>query len=831
MLRQSQRLCKSCSYQLLNLFTNGLVSPVHLSRYGGKSPLRHQYKSTSLAFPRTFTNRRVLKASVEDNEPYDDERPRSPAQIEAIVRQARQTFGETLPENFLSEEEYQVYERLYGPPSATTLPEDVDLLKGVVEEEGAEGEEVDQEALRNVLFREDKDGNLEEVVFEEDSEEDLEVPQEVEEGADQDFTDEDIVEELNGAGTREGSVENERMTSTDPVTEEEFRARMKHLHDQCATRKTPVLPEENQAEEDMQINEVVEESSEIELAEEGRLDEDIEGEGNEYYKSDTIRAHTLTSSGHFGTSPSTLQLPKDTHVEPIATLLADASNKHLGEVAQKAFGGHGLPNSTATIRRPNLVQQTIPLEASQGRMGEMEANAYLAAIYPGAHASIMSTLVEVRKRLGSDWLRGIMSQPSGPRILDAGSGGAAVLAWREVIQAEYAVIYAATPPKSTRPPFGKSTVVTGSAALRLRASALLDDTSFIPRLPDYDPSRDHPSLEASNPQPRKQYDIIIAPYTLWSLKEDHMRKSQIQNFWSLLDPHGGVLILIEKGVPRGFELIAGARETLLKHHISSPGSELVENTVESANPNRFTHKEKGMIIAPCTNHGKCPMYITAGRSQGRKDFCHFNQRFIRPPYLQRILGQSDRNHEDISFSYVAFQRGRDMRQEESFEQGIVAADAAFEGYEEYDAEYDARPPNLLSMPRAILPPIKRRGHVILDLCTPAGKIERWTVPKSFSKQAYRDARKSKWGDLWALGAKTRVGRNIRVGLKKREDKMRQADLDEPTEELDEEELEATKNSERRNGIKAKASARDRKGRSGRSKYSKKAPVVADMDEL
>ncbi len=59
--------------------------------------------------------------------------------------------------------------------------------------------------------------------------------------------------------------------------------------------------------------------------------------------------------------------------------------------------------------------------------------------------------------------------------------------------------------------------------------------------------------------------------------------------------------------------------------------------------------------------------------------------------------------------------------------------------------------------------MKRRGHAILDVCTPLGTIERWTVPRSFGHQAYRDARKSRWGDLWALGAKTRIPRNLRLG--------------------------------------------------------------------
>jgi ribosomal protein RSM22 (predicted rRNA methylase) len=71
--------------------------------------------------------------------------------------------------------------------------------------------------------------------------------------------------------------------------------------------------------------------------------------------------------------------------------------------------------------------------------------------------------------------------------------------------------------------------------------------------------------------------------------------------------------------------------------------------------------------------------------------------------------------------------------------------------------------NPLQLPRLILPALKRRGHIILDVCTPAGTLERWTVPRSFSKQAFRDARKVRWGDLWALGAKTRIPRSVRLG--------------------------------------------------------------------
>jgi len=196
---------------------------------------------------------------------------------------------------------------------------------------------------------------------------------------------------------------------------------------------------------------------------------------------------------------------------------------------------------------------------------------------------------------------------------------------------------------------------------------------------------------------------------------------------------------------------------------------------------RFTKKETGMIVAPCTNHSTCPMYQVPGVSQGRKDFCYFSQRYIRPPYLQRIHNARDRNHEDVQYSYLAVQRGRDQRQPKhdifgkGFSQGEEATNMAFKGHEfvkrdeSTNVEHTGEPQietnvNALSLPRLILPAMKRRGHIILEVCTPSAKIERWTVPRSFSKQAFRDARKARWGDLWALGAKTRIAKTIRMGL-------------------------------------------------------------------
>ncbi|KAL4906698.1 hypothetical protein BDW74DRAFT_167256 [Aspergillus multicolor] len=516
--------------------------------------------------------------------------------------------------------------------------------------------------------------------------------------------------------------------------------------------------------------------------------EEMEEEGED----SEPRFHPLTTQGKFATDPATVYPPKDTVTGPISIILSDHSNKHISEAAYKAFGGKLLPQSTRTApAHAHEPQQAVGLTATQRFMSEMEANAYMAVLYPGLYASTLSVLAEIRKRLGSNWLRPLISREGGPSILDAGAAGAGVLAWRDVLRAEYELMVP-DHPKSNPIPMGKSTVITGSDPLRLRASAMLENTTFLPRLPDYLHTRDSPTVHDKRPPKRKQFDVIIAPHALMDLTEDYERKEYVENLWQMLNPNGGVLVLMEKGHQKGFEAVAGAREMLLKRYISSPGSTEYDAPLESAGEASKVQKESGMIIAPCTNHEKCPMYLVDGHTKGRKDFCHFEQRYIRPTFHQRIIGAKDRNHEDLKFSYVAVQRGVDLRQTEEVVQGSTATDAAFEGYEHLneagevaEAEEVARteeetpepvspPPDTkfhtLSLPRLVYTPMKRRGHVIFDVCTPAGQIERWTVPRSYSRQAFKDARKARWGDLWALGAKTRIPRNLKLGEKHGESK-------------------------------------------------------------
>ena len=720
----------------------------------------------------------ILRSAAGPAEPHANVVSNSPEQMEAMVRKTRQTFGETLPKEFLTSEEYRIYERLYGPPTHETRPEDVKLLQMLEEDSTAdENNMIDDE---NNMIDDEADiiDNEADIIDNEadiiDDEADT-IYDETQGESELEQSEYEDPEELEGVATEtDGSIEGE--------TDREFKARVMLNKDIAAAYKAAKLIETEATDS---IEEVEEVEDEYVPSEENDQDygerrdlNDIDDSNSGYPNSEASRAHPFTIAGRFDTFPATLQIPKKT-LDPINAVLADAANKHLSEVAQKTFGGRLLPSSTATpTGKGYLKQQPIALHATQFRMGEMEANAYLAAITPGIYTSVTSALVEIRKRLGPEWIRDLLRNRRGPSILEVGGAGAGVLAWRDLLHAEWELLHPDGVPGDKFLPVGRATVVIGSEPLRSRMSQMLDNVIFLPRLPVYQPALDHPSAEDQGTTSKKSYDIIIAPHSLWRHREDYQRKNQVQHFWSMLNPKGGVLLLIEKGLPRGFELIASAREVLLKHHIASPGSEMIENRVADPFHARSREKETGMIIAPCTNHLKCPMYLTSGQTTGRKDHCHFSQRYLRPPFLQRILGAKNRNHEDIRFSYVAVQRGIDRRQTSGILQGEEATNAAFQGYETEEPQ-DTGPSNELSplaessvpefhplsLPRAILPPLKRRGHVILDLCTPSGQVERWTVPRSFSKQAYRDARKSKWGDLWPLGAKCRGLKNLRLGTK------------------------------------------------------------------
>ena len=118
----------------------------------------------------------------------------------------------------------------------------------------------------------------------------------------------------------------------------------------------------------------------------------------------------------------------------------------------------------------------------------------------------------------------------------------------------------------------------------------------------------------------------------------------------------------------------------------------------------FLIQNKGHVIAPCPHNNKCPLQETV-------DWCHFSVRLSRTQ-SHKHAKHGVLSYEDEKFSYL-----------------IVSKKPATQNFT-----------------RILRKPIKRPGHILLDLCTADG-LRRETVTK-LQKDIYRNASKRTWGDEW-----------------------------------------------------------------------------------
>ncbi|MBZ5648326.1 MAG: small ribosomal subunit Rsm22 family protein [Acidobacteriia bacterium] len=112
------------------------------------------------------------------------------------------------------------------------------------------------------------------------------------------------------------------------------------------------------------------------------------------------------------------------------------------------------------------------------------------------------------------------------------------------------------------------------------------------------------------------------------------------------------------------------------------------------------------ILAPCPGNAECPMAKRPG------DWCHFAARLERTS-LHRRLKSGELGYEDEKFSYLAFVRGK---------------------------------PAPTVPARILRHPVHGKGHIKMTLCE-APNLREITVTKS-DPNAFRAARRAKWGDAW-----------------------------------------------------------------------------------
>ncbi|PKO18046.1 hypothetical protein CVU37_06905 [candidate division BRC1 bacterium HGW-BRC1-1] len=188
------------------------------------------------------------------------------------------------------------------------------------------------------------------------------------------------------------------------------------------------------------------------------------------------------------------------------------------------------------------------------------------------------------------------------------------------------------------------------------------------------------------------HDLVTLSYGLGELPPADL-DPVVRAAWQLTHH---ALVLIEPGTPRGFGLIARARDLLI-----ATGA---------------------IIVAPCPHQQSCPMLAAQG--EGGQKWCHFAERLSRTRNHRRIKGGAV-GFEDEKYSYLI--ACRPVSPKESLppvqDQGDMPAPVA----------------RLVGRPRV------RNAGVDLPLCMPDGTLVDMLALRR-DKSLFRLAKSLQWGD-------------------------------------------------------------------------------------
>ena len=112
-------------------------------------------------------------------------------------------------------------------------------------------------------------------------------------------------------------------------------------------------------------------------------------------------------------------------------------------------------------------------------------------------------------------------------------------------------------------------------------------------------------------------DLVYSSYVLNELDKSNIY-IVLDKMW---DCTNKILLIVEPGTPKGFEIIKIVREYLLS--------------------------KNGYILAPCPHMDKCPMTSN--------DWCHFSTRVSRSKLHKELKG-GDAPYEDEKYTYIAFSK-------------------------------------------------------------------------------------------------------------------------------------------------------------------------------
>ena len=275
---------------------------------------------------------------------------------------------------------------------------------------------------------------------------------------------------------------------------------------------------------------------------------------------------------------------------------------------------------------------------------------------------------------------------------------------------------------------------------------------------------------------RGGFDVVVCSYALGEsfdgISSQRSRDVTVRQLWERVAP-GGVLVISEPGTPKGSLIVRRAR-----HLVLEVARREMEQNARRLQAEPDAADVQAYVVAPCQHDKACPVK-DEHREDGFSTWCHFPQRALRSSYYREIK-QSAKPYQDEKFSYVVLRKmtRAQARQEAELATkraagrrrtpNTTADDNADEHDDEDDEHEEAFHAHVAresseDWSRVIRHPHKRKGHVVVELCTSRGELERATIAKSHGQgdwaigaDGYKFARKLRWGDLWPYANKTTI---------------------------------------------------------------------------
>ena len=193
------------------------------------------------------------------------------------------------------------------------------------------------------------------------------------------------------------------------------------------------------------------------------------------------------------------------------------------------------------------------------------------------------------------------------------------------------------------------------------------------------------------------YDLVVAAYSISDLPSLEMINKTLISLWNQTKHF---LVLVEYGNAAGHSILAEFRKSIIEE-------ESKKEDTESYNP----------VFAPCPHALKCPLM---------EEGCYFKQRTGLSTIQSRdalYLKKKQTRFSNEKFSY------------------LILARPSVSQFVEQTQEFV----------RLVGPTLKRKRHVITQLCASGGEIEKRIFSKSKHSSVYKYIRKkSEWGDILQL---------------------------------------------------------------------------------